>query len=132
MLGTILLAWTLQGGACVDCGLLADGRAHLCAVHAEEERKAFDGTRKALASNLESERMSALEILAHLTTAHVNAPSDRVARRIADALKDEFPAVRESAVGLLGRPQHALICMESLLEAIAASEKEMDRLVKIG
>jgi len=125
MLGTMLLLCVGQGSVCGDCSLLRDGRVSLCSVHLDAERQALTETRKPLASGLASERIAALESLGHLADSHVNAPSDRIARRIAAALEDESLAVRTRAVQLLGRPQHALVCMESLLDALAASEKEL-------
>jgi hypothetical protein len=129
VLGSLFLAAALSQGVCADCGLVKD-RVRLCAPHAEAERMAFNGTRKQLASEREEERIAALESLSRLTRTHVNAPSEKVARRIADALRDEFPAVRECAVGLLGPPQHALVSMEALLGALSAAEKELPRLTR--
>lgn len=129
MLVTLFLAATLSQHACADCGLV-DRKVRLCATHAEEERVAFNGARKQLASKLAAERIAALESLGRLTRTHVNAPSEKVARGIADALEDESSAVRECAANLLGPPQHALVSMEALLDALSAAEKELRHLLK--
>ena len=129
MIATLLAAGTLAIQTCASCTLAKD-HARLCAPHAEEERAAFARARKALVSKLETERVAALEALSRLTGAHVNAPSEKVARRIADALADESDAVRERAANLLGPPQHALVCLDSLLEALSAAERQMERLRK--
>jgi len=129
LLATLCLAALSLQQPCADCGLV-DKKVRLCASHAEEERLAFSNLRSPLASSLDSKRIAALEALGLLTMSHVNAPSEALARLIAKALADESPAVRECAAGLLGPPQHAVVCMEALLEALGAAERELRGLLR--
>jgi hypothetical protein len=129
VLATLFLVATLSCQTCTGCGLVND-KARLCAIHAEEERVALNDTRKQLASKVAAERIAALKTLGGLTRRHANAPSEKVARCIADALGDESSEVRELAVSLLGPPQHALVSMEALLDALSAVEKKLDHLLK--
>jgi len=124
-----LLALALCQQTCPDCGLVTR-KVRLCAPHAEEERLAFGELKRRLASPLESERIAALEDVALLTGRHANAPSEELARRLASGLQDEFPAVRARAASLLGPPQHALVCMEALLEALSAGERGLGKLLQ--
>jgi hypothetical protein len=110
--------------------MVAREKVRLCAPHLEEERVAFQRLRKPLVAETGAERSAALEALARLTTAHPNAPSEAVARRLAQALEDQDPAVRGRAADLLGPPQNALVALEALLEALSGTEREHLRLDK--
>lgn len=115
--------------SCAECTVVQE-KVRLCAPHVEEERVTFQRLRKPLAAKTSAERIAALEEIAHLTTSHPNAPSEAVARRLAQALEDEDPAVRTRAVDLLGQAQNALVALEALLETLSATEREHLRLDK--
>ena len=104
----------------------------LCAPHAEEERSFFTRAGKRLGSKDPAERIAGLEELAGLTRGHVNAPSRRVAERLASAFEDESYALRERVTELLGPPQNALVSLPALLAAFRACEDERGRLEKEG
>jgi hypothetical protein len=127
MIATLVLAVLPTQRECPDCRL-HERRAVLCEAHVVEERQALKATRRPLSYGLEEERLEALAILAHLTSAHVNAPSEKVLREIARALEDDSLRVRECAVSILGPPQHALLAMETLLDALSAAQKELKKL----
>jgi len=127
VLASLLLCAPLACQTCAEC-TLEKLEVRLCAQHLEEERAALVATRKQLASELGTERIAALDTLSRLTRTHVNAPSERVAQRIAASLVDESGEVREHAADLLGPPQHAILSMEALLEALSKAEKELRRL----
>lgn len=111
--------------SCPFCA--TEGRVvRLCEPHSTEERSALARERKRLDSKDPAARIAALEALAALTESHRNAPSERVAVRIASALGDEDFAVRSRAARLLGRPQHALTCLDALVEALGRTVQEHD------
>jgi hypothetical protein len=128
MIAAVVLTVAQASRACADCAL-SKQKVVLCTPHADEERAAFGAMRKPLVSKSDDERIAALETLARLTTAHPNAPSPAVARRIAEALEDRSQAVRSRVVELLGPPQHALVCLEALLDAMKRAEKDLQQLV---
>lgn len=112
---------------CADC-TLSGLDTTLCEPHAGEERTAFNRERSHLSSKDPAVRVQALDALAALTTSHANAPSSRVAERIASLLEDDDFAVREHAAALLGPPQHALACLEALTGALAGLKREWEPL----
>jgi DNA repair exonuclease SbcCD ATPase subunit len=129
MISALLLTLVVSGDTCGSCACV--GRdVSLCSAHGEAERSTMALVKKQLESADESERIAALEALAALTTAHENAPSERVVNRIATALADPSFAVRTRAAELLGRPQHALAGLTVLEKTLAAAEKEMKSATK--
>jgi hypothetical protein len=100
----------------------------LCEPHAAAEQAAFTEEGRLLVSKHAVERMKALNALAALTEAHTNAPSARVAKRIASALDDGDMEVRTYALGLLCRPQHARASLDALVDALARTKREQDTL----
>jgi len=122
VLATLIVAW-LSFESCSACSTV--GRiVKLCEPHAAQERAALtrEGTR--LGSKDAAARMAALDVLAALTEAHTNAPSARVAERLASALDDGDLGVRSHATSLLGPPQHALVSLDALVDALARIGKE--------
>jgi hypothetical protein len=127
MLALLLLTAPFAQVTCDVCSLVNED-VRLCKAHVEAEHSTFVRVRKQLSSRDESQRIAGLEALANLTWNHANAPSERVARRIASALDDRSDGVRERAAELLGRPQHATIAMKALLRALPGVEKEYEKL----
>jgi len=127
MLALLLLTAPLAQVTCDACSLV-NKDIRLYKIHVEAEHSTFVRVRKQLSSRDESQRIAGLEALADLTWDHANAPSERVARRIASALDDRSGDVRERAAELLGRPQHATIAMEALLRALPGFEREYEQL----
>lgn len=129
MLPTLVLT-LLQGLApCPACSV--EGKeAHLCAPHADEEKQGLARAAKRMSSKDPGERAAALDELAQLTHAHVNAPSRRVAERLCSAFDDDSYAVRRHAAELLGPPQHAVAALSGLLDALRSAESERLRLEK--
>lgn len=126
MITSFALVIVLCVDSCKVCSLVARD-VKLCAAHAEEERSAFAREGKRLESADEAERIAALESLAALTASHENAPSERVAVRIASALADKSYAIRKQAAELLGRPQHALASLAALEKALSEAERDLKR-----
>ncbi len=116
MLATFVLTLAALD-TCASCRMELQA-SFLCEPHAEAERAALARETRRLAAKEEAERLAALDALAALTEAHTNAPSERVAKRIAQALDDDSLAVRARAVERLGRPQHALVAVDALTEAL--------------
>lgn len=121
-----VLACALLRDTCDGCSL-TDEAVQLCAQHAAEETSAFAREKRRLESKDDAVKVAGLEALAALTNAHGNAPSERVVRRIASALKDKSYGVRKRATELLGRPQHALAALAALEKALATAEEELAR-----
>lgn len=124
MIATLVLAALTALDTCAGCGV-ERREARLCEPHAQEERSVLARETRRLDSQDEAERLAALDEIAALTEAYANAPSGRVAKRIADALADESFAVRARAVERLGPPQHALEALDALTKALAGTAKEM-------
>jgi hypothetical protein len=129
MLAALFLTWFQVGEPCAACST-AGKEVRVCAPHAEEERKVFASAGRSLSSRDSAERIAGLEELARLTFTHVNAPSKRLAERLASALDDDSLEVRKRAAELLGPPQNAVVAMGALLGAFKASEGERDKVQK--
>jgi len=132
MLGVVtglLVALVQAPGTCPACTTTGK-EVHLCTPHAEEERAVLARVAKRLGSKEASERIAGLDELALATRSHVNAPSKRVADRLAAALEDESYEVRTHAAALLGPPQNALSAMAGLLDAFHAIEGEREKIGK--
>src|SRR5262245_401560 len=126
MLATLVLTLVHALERCAQCSTSAKD-VSLCEVHAREERSTFARVAGGLGASDPAARSAALEALADLTTAHDNAPSRRVAERLASALKDPSFPVRERAAELLGPPQNALVALSALLDALRDAERELGR-----
>jgi len=123
MIATLCLGFVLAFDKCATCAL--EGKdAHLCDVHAAEERKVCAQAGPRLRVKAEAERIAALDALAALTPPHENAPSAKVVVLIASVLDDDSYAVREHATALLGKPQNADSVLSALADALAEAEKE--------
>jgi hypothetical protein len=116
-------ASSLSLESCVACSIV--GRAvNLCEPHEAEELAALERESTRLKSKDAATRMAALDALAALVASHTNAPSARVAKRIASSLDDDDIEVRSHCTSLLGRPQHALVSLDALMDALARSTRE--------
>jgi hypothetical protein len=101
---------------CAACSM-ADETARLCAAHEQAESAAL-ARFAADIGGADSERaMAALEALAALTSAHDNAPSERVARALARGLESEDLGVRRTALRLLRNGQHQATARSAVMEA---------------
>ncbi len=123
MLATLISFALFSFGSCSTCA--TTGRdVRLCAAHAAEERAVLGREGLRLGSKDLATQIAALDALAALTEAHANAPSAQVAERIASALDDTSFELQTHAASLLGPPQHAVISLEALVEALAHAKKE--------
>lgn len=96
----------LSGDPCAQCRV-DPRRTVLCAAHLEEELATLREERSIMARSKDStERIGALQRVAHLTATHTNAPSPNVARFLADGLYDDALPVRKRALELLLDGQH--------------------------
>lgn len=109
------------GDACTQCRVDAR-RTSLCAAHLDEETSTLREERSVMArSSVASERTSALERVARLTSAHTNAPSPNVARFLADGLHDSSLDVRRRALALLVDGQHREETVRGLIDGWRAA-----------
>ncbi len=117
MLAVPALLFLLLAQDCPHCGV-RDGRARLCDTHAAEERRVLTAERNGLRfASSESDRISALGKIAHLTTQHAQVPSPEVAEALGLGLADDSFAVRLEAVRLLSAGQHAETALGALVAA---------------
>jgi hypothetical protein len=123
MIAAVLLGISHWLDTCPAC-ILAGNEVKLCETHLAEEHSVLAQQSRRLRSKDEAERMSALDAVAALTHAHLNAPSERVVDVIASSLEDDSYAVRRHATELLGRPQNADAVLAAMSKAISLAETE--------
>ena len=119
-----LAAVSIDGVVCGDCRV-DPRRTILCSTHLDEEQSVLREERSIMARSKErSERAAALERVAALTEAHVNAPSSNVARFLADGLHDDAVFVRRRALALLLDGQHRDETIKGVLDGWKAAQRE--------
>ncbi len=103
-------------GAAVAADVCGECTAkELCATHGAALEAAFEEWGEALTSEDEGERIEALVALAELSHEHANAPSERAAEALAQAMDDPSLRVRQRVARLLANGQHPEIAVRALV-----------------